>query len=176
MMTSWILAKMIRVTRVWMMQKPKQVTPQLNTTAIFHIIRYCMDLQQRQSFLKVQFWHKKLIIKFIAAATKKNTATNGVLIIKIAAMARLMSIKYLRKGKILVPSHPKIYLYPSSSSHLFHTKVMKEIKERIVQNTQAIDSMPSIINPEINVNEPEVLNTTLAFSAQKSIMQIGKKI
>ena len=76
-------------------------------------------------------------------------ANIGVRIMKIAAIAKLISIMYLSTGNILLPIQPSKYLYPSSSSHLLKNKVRTEKTDNNAQKAYAIDYNPSTIKGEI---------------------------
>jgi hypothetical protein len=55
------------------------------------------------------------MIKLVSAVMIKLNVTIELLVKNIAVIATLISIKYRKKGNNLLPFHPNIYLYPSSS-------------------------------------------------------------
>lgn len=71
----------------------------------------------------------------MTAARVKKIGTRGALTMKIAAIATLMSMMYLRKGNILLPIHVSKYLYPYSPSARLHISASKDRMERRVQKT-----------------------------------------
>lgn len=152
-MTNCKIMKIIKATfDVYTRQYPAQLTEYPKIMHILHIIMYCIDLQHKQSLRRVQFWQKKLINRLMIAVKIKKTETSGVLMRKIAAMARLISIMYLSNGNNLPPIHANIYLYPSCSSQfLLNNRVIIHRIEIILLRLYETDSMPSIINGDINL-------------------------
>lgn len=87
---------------------------------------------------------------FITAAMAKKMPTIGDLFRKKAPITRLASMRYLRKGKILLPAQPRKYLYPSYSSNLLQNNDRRQASEIRIMKIYATELMLGVMNLEIS--------------------------